>query len=108
MARRQKTPQLPAYVVIAGQKWSVELREAHVSETNTFGETDIETFTITIYLLPHRLYPKNDVRATLFHECLHAALKSTGLCYLLNASEEAVVAGLENALWPLIEAGAFK
>ena len=97
---------LPRSVTIAGVKWRVLIEPRHPEESDTFGETDSTAYTITIYSEPHAQFG-NDIRATLFHECLHAALRSTGLAHLITTSEEAIVTGLEASLFPLVNRGLF-
>lgn len=101
----------PRSLSIAGMKWDVEVKDKEPdSDEVCYGETDVHERKIVLYPAVHKKYSKASMRATLFHECLHAALTSTGAVEALTGknTEELIVTALENALWPLIEAGVFK
>lgn len=109
-----KKPTLPKEVIILGRKWTIKVEEQYDEEPDTFGATDDNEMVITLYTNPHEDYPqRGTIKSTFFHECLHAALKSSGTGALLNepnndGREEALVTALEHALWPLIEQGLFR
>lgn len=102
---------LPKSVRIAGQKWTLHLESHSEDDLRLFGETDDHELTITLFTRPHKDYPKRGtIQATLFHECLHAALHSTGMTAMIgdDDKEEALVTALENAMWPLVQSGLFR
>ena len=97
-------PKKPVYLVIGGMKWELVRRTHARDDAHTFGETHMSHRTITVFEDIHQDHPASgDLESTLFHETIHAALKATGLCELLGKNEEALVSGLENALWPIIQ-----
>lgn len=96
-------------VEIMGHTWEVVYEEYSEEDMRTFGETDHYLRTITIYLRPHRDYPaRGPLAQTLLHECMHAALNSSGVTHSISKEEEAVVTALEHALWPLVNTGVFE
>ena len=100
---------IPKILTILGRKWQVEILDYHEGDEDCFGETHSTASTISLYTAPHTRYPiRGSMQATLFHECLHAALATTGLDEILTDKvEETVVTTIEQALWPLIEGGVF-
>lgn len=104
---------LPKQVTIMSRVWPIKIERQYAEDPKCFGATDPYGQTITLYLDPHEDFPqRGSVQATLFHECIHAALQSSGAGALLgpeeSGKEEALVTALEHALWPLIEKGIFK
>lgn len=90
---------LPKSVTVMGQKFKLFWNH-EFEDSEQWGETDVLNRTI-------RIGSKCDTAekraSTLFHELSHAAIGVAGLEHTLGEKlEEAVVSGLENALFPLL------
>lgn len=95
---------VPKSVRIAGQRWKISVRPEN--DDGDAGETNPDTQTISLYTDWHEKHGYS-LKATLFHELIHAALHSTGAKHACGGEEreETIVSAIEQALWPLIEAG---
>ena len=104
-----KARKIPSSVVLLGAKWAVRIADWNDGSMEDFGETDYSSQTITLFTGPHVRWPqKGSMQQTLLHECIHAALSTSGHGELLgDKQEEAVVIALEQALMPLIQKGVF-
>lgn len=98
MAKKKEV--LPTTITVLGHDFSVKWNHEFEND-ESFGDTCYEDRAI-------RIGTKCDTAekraATLLHEICHAAIGVTGLEHMLGDKlEEAVVSGLENALYPLLE-----
>jgi len=96
--------------MIGGQEWAIKLEPFDIDDAECFGATDWINKTITIYEQTHKLCPKVNPIQTLFHECIHAALHTAGVRFLMEDTkgfEETVVTAIEHTIYPLITSGLF-
>lgn len=109
MSTKKPLPRFPTSVTLLGARWSVVLAARNEASLEDFGETDYSSQTITLFTDPHQWWPaKGSLRQTLLHECIHAALATSGHGELVGEKqEEALTIALEQALHPLIQQGVF-
>lgn len=89
---------LPSSIVIAGREFAVRLVDNF--EDERMGDCDVVGHKIRV----GRFLRPEDQWQTLFHECVHAALRLGGLHEVLKEeAEEAVCWNLESLLWPILE-----
>lgn len=101
---------LPKSVSILGREWEVRTEERSEEDLRCFGETEMLANVIHIYTRPHGDYPHaGSQQATLFHECIHAALATSGMSALIKGKvEEALIRVIEEGVFPLVAAGVFQ
>lgn len=111
MSKRQWVA--PKKVQILGKTWQVRVAPAadddKPEDEPTYGQTVTSDGIITLFTEPHLSHTfKGPMASTLFHECCHAALETSGVTSLLtDAQEECIIRALEEGIWPLIERGVF-
>jgi hypothetical protein len=99
---------LPKTLTILGQRWTLTRTNYDPKDMECFGETDTILKNITLFEETIKKFGESE-QSTLFHECMHACLSTSGLSALLNEKqEEALVIALENGLYPLVKSGLFK
>ncbi len=85
----------PRSVMVGGKKFSIVVAPLNDDD---WGQMDLDELTIT--LSPKCLNKASNLRETLRHEIMHAALSIAGVSYSVKYNEETIVRALENIFFP--------
>jgi hypothetical protein len=81
--------------MVGGKKFSIVVAPL---DDDYWGQMDFDELTIT--LSPKCLNKASNLRETLRHEIMHAALSIAGVSYSVKYNEETIVCALENIFFP--------